>query len=412
MTGTGRAVARLAPGAPYCSRMALRLSLGALVLAVTLVGSSASMANPRREAPTIRNVRLENRSGLGAFHDALAALQAGRRDKVRVLHYGDSNVAADLWTKVSRKALHERFGDGGAGYVVPGFGSRWNGRITVRMGKGWKARRRGFARDFGPLDGLWGLAGVAAEGAGRTAWMELAPRPLPRGGTLEVHALGKPNGGRLAVRVDGGEREILPTQSAGSELVQRRWDLPPGEPKVRIEVNDQRPARLLGVVVESATPGVVYDVLGINGHRASAMLDWNEPLLRTQLAQRPPDLVVLSYGGNEALDPQLGMETYERHLERVVARMRSLAPQASVLLVAPIPMCPERPRVAKVAAVQRRVAQRAAVAFWDTSRISGEGASLCTWRFQSPPLISGDGMHLSKDGYAIVGQKFTKALLP
>jgi lysophospholipase L1-like esterase len=411
VTGAGwTAVAKAPRAASYCKMMRGWVPATLLVVTAFGVGGAPSMADPGK-APTIRNVPLENREALAHFYGALDRLKAGQQHRVRVLHYGDSNVAADLWTKVTRRSLQERFGDGGAGYLVPGFGSRWNDRLTVRKGAGWKARRRGFARDFGPLDGLWGLAGVAAEGKGRGAWMDLTTRRLEGGGVLEVHALGKPNGGRLAVRIDGGEPQVIPTQSRTHELVERRWDLAPGEHSVRIHVNDQRPARLLGVVLENTSPGVVYDVLGINGHRASAMLDWNEPLIRAQLERRAPDLVVLSYGGNEALDPQLGMDTYARHLERVVTRVRSLAPHASLLLVGPIPMCPERPRVAKVAKVQRRIAERAAVAFWDTSRISDKGASLCSWRHRKPPLISGDGMHLSKQGYSIVGEKFTKALL-
>jgi lysophospholipase L1-like esterase len=193
--------------------------------------------------------------------------------------------------------------------------------------------------------------------------------------------------------------------------VQGRWELGAGEHTVHLRVQDGRPVRLLGVVVENAGSGVVYDVLGINGHRASAILEWDEALLRAQLARRTPDLVILSYGGNEALDPQLGMDRYERKLEQAVARIRSLAPSATLLLVGPLPMCPERPRVAQVAAVQRRVAQRAAAAYWDASRLAGNGASLCSWRHQQPALISGDGLHLSKHGYTLVGQTFTKSLL-
>jgi lysophospholipase L1-like esterase len=379
--------------------------------ALTAAALGATMAAGQRPTALVREVRMEGRQALAGFHQALAALAAGEQSKVRVLHYGDSNVAADLWTKVTREALHARYGDGGPGYVVPGFGSRWNGRITLRHGDAWKARRKGFARDFGPLDGRWGLAGVAAEGRGQGAWVELRTGALRAGAALEVHALGQPAGGSLAVRIDGGAPEVLPTHRGTHGLVQGRWELGAGEHTVHLRVQDGRPVRLLGVVVENAGSGVVYDVLGINGHRASAILEWDEALLRAQLARRTPDLVILSYGGNEALDPQLGMDRYERKLEQAVARIRSLAPSATLLLVGPLPMCPERPRVAQVAAVQRRVAQRAAAAYWDASRLAGNGASLCSWRHQQPALISGDGLHLSKHGYTLVGQTFTKSLL-
>ncbi|MFW6049567.1 MAG: GDSL-type esterase/lipase family protein [Myxococcota bacterium] len=375
------------------------------------VGFGPEVVRGQRPPPSIHDVRLENPAALRRFYAALRTVEQGADRKVRVLHYGDSNVAADLWTRVTRDFLHERYGDGGPGYVVPGFGSRADPDLRVRQGPGWHSRRKGFAKDFGPLDGLWGLAGVAAEGRGRGAWIDLDMPPMPRGGVLEIHALGRPKGGDLEVRIDDGRPVPIPTEAPREGLVHRRFHLAPGGHEARVRVNDWRPARLLGVSVELAGRGVVYDVLGINGHRASALLEWNEDLWRAQLEQRRPDLVVLSYGGNEALDPQLGLDSYQEQLERVVSRVQRLMPNAGILLVGPIPMCPERPRVAQVAAVQRRVARRAAVAFWDSSRIAGDEPSLCSWRGRRPPLISGDGMHLSKEGYGEVGRRFTRALL-
>src|SRR5690606_18325126 len=123
--------------------------------------------------------------------------------------------------------------------------------------------------------------------------------------------------------------------------------------------------RLLGVVVERRS-GVVYDVLGINGHRASAILGWDEALLRAQLAHRRPDLVVLSYGGNEALDPDLPIATYEERARRAVARMRALTPGASCLLVGPLATYAEHaPRMRAVTEIQRRIASELGCAFWD-----------------------------------------------
>ena len=52
----------------------------------------------------------------------------------------------------------------------------------------------------------------------------------------------------------------------------------------------------LGAVLILGVFTVVYDVLGINGHRASAVLGWNEPLLREQLAERLELLLKLDLG--------------------------------------------------------------------------------------------------------------------
>ena len=167
---------------------------------------------------------------------------------------------------------------------------------------------------------------------------------------------------------------------------------------------------MLGVVVE-ATRGVVYDVLGINGHRASAINHWDTALWRAQLAQREPDLVVLSYGGNEALDPHLSMRVYEAQTRRAVATVRGLAAEASCLIVGPVASV-ERyaPRMRAVAEIQRRIAAELACGFWDASQTSGGPGTLRRW-IRHPGMVGGDRLHLGPQGYTLVGREFVEALL-
>ena len=157
--------------------------------------------------------------------------------------------------------------------------------------------------------------------------------------------------------------------------------------------------------------GVVYDVLGINGHRASALLAWNEALLAEQLAARAPDLVVLSYGGNEALDPNLALSTYEEQTDAAIARVRRLAPGASCLLVGPLATYEEHAsRMSAVTTIQRRLAAAHGCAFWDSAATSGGPGTLGRWgRF--PGMVGHDRLHLGRLGYEEVGRGFVSALL-
>lgn len=386
-----------------------------MVRACALVAAAAALCvvatgTAQRRPVVVRDVPVENPEALHAFHHALRELRAGNRDRVRVLHWGDSNVAADLWTSVARRRLQAAFGDGGAGYLVPPpWGSRFAGGVLIRGGRVWHARRYG--REYGPMDGLWGLAGVAVEGAGRGATLDIVPPPSPRGAVLEVHAVGRPRGGGFTVAVDGGPPLAVDTAMPHVSLVTRRIALPPGIHRARLRVTSARPVRLLGIVLEQADRGVVYDVLGINGLRVSAQLEWNEQLLHEQLAERPADLVVLGYGGNEALDIGLSMERYEAQLSRALERIRRLTPNASCLVVSPVAMCPANPRNMDVTAIQRRLAPRWGCAFWHTAEVSGGHGSLCDWIRAGEGMVSRDRLHLGRRGYELMGQRFTDALL-
>ena len=381
---------------------------GGLLCSAALYVAAASSAQQREVE--VRDVPIERPERLAEFHDALRALRAGRRRRVRVMHWGDSNVAADLATSVTRRVLQAAYGDGGPGYLVHArFGSRREGPTVLRPGEGWQPRRYGFARDFGPVDGLWGLAGVAVEA--RRASMDIELPPSPHGTTVEVHALARPGSGLVELRAGRETRAIVPTEGARGALVREVVSLAPTERRATVRVRGGRPVRLLGVIVERTQPGVVYDVFGINGHRVSAQLEWNTELLRAQLHTRAPDLVVLSYGGNEALDRSLSMTRYEEQLTRAVDRIRGLTPHASCLLTSPIAMCPLERRNVEVTRIQREVAERAGCAFFHTAEVSGGHGSLCGWIRAGGGLVSRDGLHLGRRGYAIVGEKLTAALL-
>lgn len=396
------------------------------VFCVALLGVSGVTAQPPALRTSLRSVRprgyrppppvvhpvwIEGSGALSHFYGSLRALEADPRRRVRVLHYGDSNVAADLWTMVAREVLHQRYGDGGSGYLLPpGHGSWHRVPVQLRTEGRWISRRRGFARDFGPNDGLWGLGGVAVEPAGSGVATRLAIPAGVDGRAFELHLLGRPRPpGRIAVRIDGGDWQTIDLRLDRPGLILRRWRLDGSAHVVRVRHAGGRP-RLLGMVVENPS-GVVYDVLGINGHRASAINHWDESLLREQIAHRRPDLVVLSYGGNEALDANLPIPTYEAQTRSAVARIRSVAPDASCLLVGPLASVERyRERMRAVTEAQRRLAPGLGCAFWDSSQTSGGHGSLRRW-LRHPGMVSGDHLHLGRQGYELVGREFVSALL-
>jgi len=373
--------------------------------------ASASAQGPLTVGePNVRRVDVTNPGALRHFHRALAALERDHSRRVRVMHWGDSNVAADLWTAVTRDALQARFGHGGSGYLLPRSHGSWHrGPVRLTTDGGWAVRRRGFSRGFGPHDGLWGIAGVAMEPSrpGATLLAEVPEAPGDR--VLELHMLGRARPGRLDLRVDGGPWETVSARRARTQLVIHRRALDAGPHRVRIRQAGGMP-RVLGVVVER-TSGIVYDVLGINGHRASAVLTWNEALLGAQLERRSPDLVVLSYGGNEALDPNLSLDAYETQTRSAIERIQRLAPRASCLLVGPLATYQRyAPRMGAVTEIQRRLALQRGCGFWDSSLTSGGPGTLNRWaRF--PGMVGRDHLHLGREGYERVGRGFVAALL-
>lgn len=349
-----------------------------------------------------------NPDALDKFFASLAEARAGsRKEPVRILHFGDSHVAADILTAVIRNNLQRDFRAGGAGYLVPGnpFSTRRNG-VTSSLSRGWVFD--GIARKGGATDGFYGLAGfsLSANRAGEIVkWNASATR-------FTIYYLQRPGGGRLQIIANGvAAPEPLPTAANAPAAGYYSIDFPAaGAQTLELRTLDNAPVRILGIVAENhAAPGVTYDPLGINGARLKRWQTWNAAVINDNLRERRPDLVILAYGTNEVADGDWTPEAYTRLLVNTVRQIRAAAPATAVLIFAP----PERAdnalsvqRMPALVEAQRRAALTSGAAFWNGYTAMGPMSSLIAYK-----LGLSDRVHLSGLGYQRLGGLFYTDLL-
>lgn len=370
-------------------------------------------AGPPRAVADVKSSILQengiiNAGTLDNFFNALAAARAGsRKEPVRVLHVGDSHVAADILTAVIRNNLQRDFRAGGAGYLVPGnpFSTRRNG-VTSSASRGWVLD--GIARKGGATDGFYGLAGfsLSTNRANETVNLSTAAT------RFTIYYLQRPGGGRLQISANGVTApEVLTTTAQAPAAGYYSIDFPAaGAQMLELRTLDNAPVRILGIVAEyHAQPGVTYDVLGINGARLKRWQTWNAAVINDNLRERRPDLVILAYGTNEVADSDWTPEGYTRLLVNTVRQIRAAAPGTAVLIFAP----PERAdnaisvqRMPLLAAAQQRAALESGAAFWNGYAAMGPMSSLIAYRLGQP-----DRVHLSGLGYQRLGGLFYADLL-
>jgi lysophospholipase L1-like esterase len=357
---------------------------------------------------------------LSHLFEALAALEAGRpQEDVHVVQYGDSHTASDSGTSVVRRLLQARFGSGGRGFVA--------------IGKPWKTYtqdgiRGGMTALFSPArshveqgrtmgDGCYGPLGVAigADESGARAWTSVTV-PASR---VEVDYWQQPYGGSFDVFIDGAHTGRVATRAAEPAPGFLAFDLPDTPHEVELRTVGEGSVRVFGMALDRTQAGVVVDALGINGAQIFTALRWNEEHFAAELRHRAPDVVVLAYGTNEALDPKLDLGLYERSLVELLGRVARATPSASCLLLGPpdlgrwvdhqgwIPW----PPVLDVAAVQKRVAQAAGCAYYSQIDAMGGPGSMLAWATESEPRAQTDRTHLTRAGYAQVATSFTTDLL-
>jgi len=188
------------------------------------------------------------------------------------------------------------------------------------------------------------------------------------------------------------------------------FDAPDTSHEVEFRAVGDGEVRLYGMALDRAQAGIVVDALGINGAQIFTPLRTGEEHFAEQVRHRAPDLVILAYGTNEALDPRLGDTEYERGLVELLGRIARAAPSASCLLLGPPDLARHAskdqpyafwPRIAEIVAIQRKVATAAGCAFYDQLEAMGGPGSIIAWVNEPHEArAKSDYVHLTRFGYA------------
>jgi lysophospholipase L1-like esterase len=373
--------------------------------------AAATSAHPAViAAPPIASIEDPSGQALSAFHASLRRAQSGQ-GQARVVFYGASHVASDLFTGAIRQRLQRRFGEAGAGFVPLGRPWRWyrHAGITVDESRGLRAFR---IKARAPQDGIYGLAGVALDALRSKPALAAVTTRANAGLTghasrLELYYLKQPQGGRISLFVDGKRERNLDTESSGFSAAYASVEMRDASHRIELRTSGDGPVRVFGAALERDTPGVILDTLGIPGARARDHLYWEDAIYREHLARRRPDLIVLAYGTNESGDDDVPLELYDQRLRRVLARVREVAPGASCLLVGPSdrPIRSEdgsfvdRPLTSAIIDSQRRISQEFGCGFFDLRQFMGGPMSMLAWVAAQPPLGTADHVHFTALGY-------------
>lgn len=352
---------------------------------------------------------------LAGVFAALAGTEAGTRDRpVHILQIGDSHTAGDRITGKLRVDLQRRFGRAGRGVLPPGVPYDGYAPYQVTVGqRGWVIENAPLQPPAGAPAPRTGLAGTRATGV-RDAMMGFDLEPGFEATTLGVCGRGAANGSPLIVEAGGVGREL--DLGGGRDEVCRDLPLPGGARSVRLV------ARGEGVVIDSvrldgAARGVTVSNLGRVGASLRDLAVRDEATVAAELAAWRPDLIVLAFGINDGFDDGLDPAAYEALLRGQVARLRRLAPGASLLLLgAPDGLrsgatggCSADgqrappPKLAVVRDVQRRVAADLGVALWDWHGRMGGDCSADRLALGAEPLMRGDRVHFTSAGADWIG---------
>lgn len=356
------------------------------------------------------------RTALGPFFDSLDALAVGRASGPTVIEaFGNSLIAGDRIVDILRDDLGAAFGSAGRGLLLVDRMAPYGGRgRTSHSASGWQPRTLGELRAPPLPFGITGVYHVATTAKARGRFkLDGEPRgtlwwlDVPKGGALTVSS-----GGQVLARTE-------PTGDGTAHAT--HFDIPAGATSLEVTA-EQKGAVVQGVVLQHARSGVILDMLGVPSADAGLYARVDDAMLRAQLAEREPKLMLFFLGGNESKRlewKRMNLEKLREDLQALLRRARAAAPASACMVVGPMDAVSDthgkaqtfkqRPFLESVVSAEREIATAEGCAFFDTFTAMGGAGSLA--RFYKAGFMHDDLVHPKGRGLDVLGHLVTDALL-
>lgn len=346
---------------------------------------------PKSPKPVIPKIAVDSTTDSRVFLQAFyASLSEASEHKVRVLHYGDSQLEEDRITQQIREALQSRYGGKGVGLMplaqtIPTLTVKQELYMSGRFVNPNQGPKRYLI--YGPkrdqrTDGLYG--------------------PM----------------GQMAVMNDSlvkGSEEIMAVcHPIVTSALYERWRVF-ADSSVHysfagdtVRLNGQ--GAVYGISQESRT-GVIVDNIPMRGCIGLVFTKMDKTQLQTFYKEQNVRLIIMQFGGNAIPfnEKPSTIAAVVSGLRQQVRFLRACAPEASILFIGPSDMLTQTdgewttyPMVPYMDKLLRKMALEENIAYFSLFRWMGGAGSMLRW--QEIGLAGSDGVHFNRAGARKAGK--------
>lgn len=350
---------------------------------------------PKIEVPrVVVDSSTDSRIFLKSFY---ASLDQADTKKVRVLHYGDSQIEEDRMTQQIREALQSRYGGSGAGLLplaqtIP---SRTVRQRLVMNGKQIQpAEGPQRYMVYGPKrtqreDGLYGVMGQVA-----------VMNDSLVSGSEEVIAICTPqdNNARYTTWRIFADSSVHYRTSGDSVYLSGKGSV-------------------YALSQESKT-GVIVDNIPMRGSLGTVFTKIDRQQLSSFYREQNVTLIIMQFGGNAIpfnRNPST-ISSIVRGLREQVRYLQSCAPEASILFIGPSDMLTQEngewityPMIPYMDRLLRKMAMEENIAYFSLFNYMGGAGSMARWKENG--LAGNDGIHFMRSGARKAGNAVVQWIL-
>jgi lysophospholipase L1-like esterase len=374
---------------------------------------------------------------------------APNKRAITILQLGDSHTSADFLTGEIRRRLQETFGNGGSGYVTAGRPhiGVLSSTLKIAVSPGWTYKALQRSEDVGEF-WMSGFNTVAAAAGETLTFSSERPETFD---VIEIEAIRRPGGGAIDIRLDGALEGSFDLAGGKVEPIVIRL-VPDRGPTNRVReitltTRNEGVVSISSIAIFNTRAGLTYNSVGYPGATIDLLNKLDGRLFASYLRRLNPQIVVLSFGTNEASKANLDIAAYTEKYRRVIGKIRAALPAAAIVMIGPpeaeeLPsQCKDKarenatcrrpsettasassgadrcewktlPRLADVREAQRKIAQRDGLVYWNWASIMPKECGADRWLTQSPALMAKDHVHFTIAGYKKSAASFLTTLVP
>lgn len=333
------------------------------------------------------------------------ALDDARHHRVRIMHYGDSQLEEDRISSMLRQRLQSTYGGHGVGFCNGGFSRHTYtfSRSTVpdslpRYLSYWqggksKDKRYGPICQMNRIDGNASITIRSRKGGEYTeASSYTRVSVLMRGGSARFTA------------GDSTYHMVFSEDSLPVTTCYRTVTLPHAVDQIKIDLKG--PAEFYALSLED-TVGVTLDNIALRGSDGSSIVTVARETLVPFFEEEPVSLIMLQFAGNAMgyLKGPKQQEKYMNTVRNIIHTFRSLAPRARIMWIGPSDMSTRvngqmatYPWLPTVNDMIRQTVMEEGCAYWDMYAAMGGYNSMVRWVKSSPQLAGEDYVHFTPKG--------------
>ncbi|MFC2112379.1 hypothetical protein ACFLTA_03850 [Bacteroidota bacterium] len=352
--------------------------------------------------------------------------------KLRIMHYGDSQIEGDRMTSFIRYKLQDQFGGSGIGMqpLVSLYGYQlslrhtasdsWQrytafGNVDSTLQHNHYGAMGSFAR-FSPYPDSLGNDTTISE-----AWVTLEQSKRTYRRTRIFKNCKIYYGNTISpvffeVYTDG-ELYDADYLEVSSGLQTKSWSFEETPEELTLKFKSTSSPDFYGISLDHDR-GISVDNIPMRGSAGLVFSRVDHALLKQMYDSLNVKLVLLQFGGNVVPYISDNYNYYERWFYRELTRLKSLDPELSIIVIGLADMSMKEkdkfvsyPNLGSIRDALRSAAFRADCAFWDMYSAMGGYNSMPSWVYAQPPLATSDFVHFNEKGARVLAEMFYNAFI-